>query len=118
MPSAPGIPDAWPQLLSRDQLCAYLGGLSWDTVKRILPVAPLDLGANVLRYRRPDIDAWLDRCPLKGPRLPRGETSAHDAAPSPGETDEAPIGEDLRVVAMDRVRRRALKGGSGCQRTA
>lgn len=106
-----GIPEAWPQLLSREQLCAYLGGLSWDTVKKILPVAPLDLGANVLRYRKPDIDVWVQHLPLKSlTSLQPSATSGQDA---PEATPEH--GLDHRSAALERVRRRAGKGQSGCR---
>lgn len=107
-----GIPEAWPQLLSREQLCAYLGGLSWDTVKKILPVAPIDLGANVLRYRRPEIDSWIERCPAKGPRLPDAGSSTHDAAPRPGVVEAEDPGPDVRTRSLDRVRRRTQRGPS------
>lgn len=107
-----GIPEAWPQLLSREQLCAYLGGLSWDTVKKILPVAPLDLGANVLRYRKPDIDVWVEHLPLKSlTGLQPSRTSGQDA---PEVTPDD--GLDQKSAALERVRRRAGKGQSGCRK--
>lgn len=100
--TTPGIPESWPLLLTKDQLCAYLGGLSWDTVRKIMPVAPLELGANVLRYRRPDVDAWVARCPQKAPRLPEADGLPHGDAPA--ETVE--LGDDRTVTSLDRVRRR------------
>jgi hypothetical protein len=102
MMTTPGIPESWPLLLTKEQLCAYLGDLSWDTVKKIMPVAPLDLGANVLRYRRPDVDNWIARCPHKTPRLPQGDSVPHGDPP----VETAEPGEERRVTSLDKVRRR------------
>lgn len=112
------IPEAWPLLLTREQLCAYLGGLSWETVKKVLTVAPVDLGANVLRYRRPEIDAWVDTRPARGERvLPDG------AAAGQGEANDAvaavpTFGDDRKIASLDRVRARAEKGSGGWKKTA
>jgi hypothetical protein len=62
---AGGIPDAWPALMTREQVCAYLS-IGAATFAKICPVAPLDLGANVLRWSRVQIDAWVAKVP---PRL-------------------------------------------------
>jgi len=59
MIAADGIPEAWPALLSREQLCAYAGGISDTTLRKVCPVPAVDLGANVLKYRRAEVDAWL-----------------------------------------------------------
>lgn len=59
------IPAAWPLLLNKEQLCAYLG-VCERTLSKICPVAPLDLGANVVRYDRRQIDAWVERLPARG----------------------------------------------------
>lgn len=109
------IPEAWPQLLSREQLCAYLGGLSWDTVKKILPVAPLDLGANVLRYSRPEIDAWVGSLRPREPKVLKDSVpDGEDVAPAEAVT---PLGDDSRVTSLDRARRRALQGPSRWAKT-
>jgi len=64
-----GVPEAWPALLSREQLRAYLGGICDATLRKICPVAPIDLGANVLRYRKADVDRWLEARPQRTLRL-------------------------------------------------
>lgn len=110
MKAAVDIP-AWPLLLTREQLCAYLGGLSWSTLAKVLPVAPLDLGANVLRYSRPEIDAWAASLP---PRLPKAlQGDGHESQPRASEADAA-AGDladqpDTRPsAAVERARKRAL----------
>lgn len=110
MKAAADIP-AWPLLLTREQLCAYLGGLSWPTLAKVLPVAPLDLGANVLRYSRPEIDAWAASLP---PRLPKAlQGDGHESQPRASEADAA-TGDladqpDTRPsAAVERARKRAL----------
>ena len=94
-----GVPDAWPALLTREQLCAYLGGMSDPTVRKICPVAAVDLGANVLRYRRSEIDEWLGRLRARGLRAaPEGEQDAPSAA------NDAPAG----MTPAERARARAV----------
>lgn len=83
-------------MLSRDQLCNYLG-VSWSTLKSILTVPPVDLGAKVIRYRRDQIDEWVkSRPPLQG-RMP---STLQALAPEPA----AP---DARLRALERARERA-----------
>ena len=107
---AQGIPDAWPLLLSRDQACAYLG-VSASTLFRVCPVAPVDLGANVLRYHRPEIDAWVATLP---PRLPKHLQADNDHSNDEPRPDDHP--EDRRQSAVERARQRAL-GGPSCKRS-
>lgn len=93
------IPDAWPALLTREQLCAYLGGMADPTVRKICPVAAVDLGANVLRYRRSEIDAWLGTLHHRGLRVaPDGEQDAPTVA------NDAPAG----MTPAERARARAM----------
>ncbi len=102
--TAPGaIPEAWPLLLTREQLCAYLGGISAPTLGRICPVAPLDLGVHLLRYDRRQIDAWIAGLP---PRLPRGDGTSQDAPPAP-DLDAA---ESRTDSAIERAAARAKEG--------
>lgn len=96
--SEAGVPDAWPALLSRDQLRAYLGGLCDATLRKICPVAPIELGVNVLRYRRVDVDRWLDARPQRGLRVT--EDPAQDAPPA---------ANDRPKSAVERARARAGK---------
>ena len=92
-----GVPEAWPALLSREQLRAYLGGIADATLRKICPVPAIDLGANVLRYRRGDVDAWLQACPA---RLPSAEGRGQDTAPP---------ANDRPLSAVERARARAGK---------
>lgn len=106
------VPETWPTLLSRDQLCAYIG-VSADTLTRICPVRPLDLGASVVRWSRLQIDDWVPTLP---PRLmvahqPSGDTDHVEPANS---LDE--VAETRAEAALDRVRARA--GGSKWHKTA
>lgn len=95
------VPETWPTLLSRDQLCAYLG-VSADTITRICPVRPLDLGANLVRYSRGQIDEWVATLPprLMGAHRLRSTTAATES----GADD---IAETRAEAALDRVRARA-----------
>jgi len=98
------VPDAWPALLSREQLRAYLGGICDATLRKVCPVAPLDLGANVVRYRRRDVDAWLDRLPERV--LRRLLAGAQDSA-QPESAAAANDPPDRPLSAVDRARARA-----------
>jgi hypothetical protein len=90
------IPDAWPALLSQDVLSAY-AGMSKETLGGILTVRPLDLGARCVRYRRTDIDAWLETLPQ------RGETPA---STSPSDSQDSPQSGSRTDDALERVRAR------------
>jgi hypothetical protein len=70
------IPDAWPLLLSKQQVCAYLG-ISAGTLVRVCPIPPVDLGANVVRYNRLQIEAWANALP---PRLREAQRASPEAA--------------------------------------
>ncbi|WP_292038663.1 MULTISPECIES: hypothetical protein [unclassified Brevundimonas] len=104
--AAPGhhryIPDSWPALLSKDQLRAYVGGMSEETLSKVCPVAPVDLGANLLRYPRHLVDAWIAE--LK-PRVGGFKRLPHQPTELP---DEPPIvANDHAAQALERVRSRA-----------
>ena len=90
------IPDAWPAVLSQDVLSAYTG-MSKETLGGILTVRPLDLGARCVRYRRSDIDAWLETLPQ------RGETHA---PPSPPDAQDGLQSGSRTEDALERVRAR------------
>jgi hypothetical protein len=95
-----GVPEAWPALLSREQLRAYLGGICDDTLRKVCPVAAVDLGANVLRYRKGDVDAWLAGLKARGLK-----------PPAPGDDDggsPAPA-NDRQTAALERMRARLGK---------
>lgn len=92
------VPEAWPILLTREQLCAYLGGLSDVTLRKVCPVPAVDLGANVLRYHRAHVDAWVDGL---GPRGLRVRTENEQDAPAAA--NDAPAG----MTPAERARARA-----------
>lgn len=110
------VPEAWPQLLSREQLCAYLGGLSWDTIKKVLPVAPLDLGANVYRYARPEVDAWIARLPPRLPKALQPDGEGRQGEPPAAHADLKTV--DRPSAAALRARERAARGPKSCRRSA
>lgn len=107
------IPEAWPALLSRDQLRAYVGGMSDETLSKVCPVAPVELGANLLRYPRDQVDRWvagLQPRPgglRKSPPAPKVEPTEQDAPA--GASDHA-------ARALERIRARA-KGSRRCRTT-
>jgi hypothetical protein len=108
--AAADVPEAWPKLLTREQLCAYLGHICAATLAKVCPVPPVDLGANVVRWNRAQIDAWLDGLP---PRLPRGEGASQDA-PTPAAIEAAVIEpNDRRLTAVEKARARALGRTAG-----
>lgn len=101
------VPEAWPALLSREQLCSYIG-VSPTTLTRVCPVRPLDLGANLVRYSRAQIDEWVATIP---PRLMAARRTEDGAV---AVLDE---GSDSRgEAALERVRARA--GGAKWRKTA
>lgn len=110
------VPETWPTLLSRDQLCAYVG-VAAATITKVCPVRPLDMGANLVRYSRAQIDEWVATLP---PRLmvtekqhgntdDERDTQAHNSA-------AAEIAESRIEAALNRVRARA--GGPKCRKKA
>ncbi|WP_426038204.1 hypothetical protein [Brevundimonas sp. DC300-4] len=70
----------WPLMLNRSEICEYLGA-SWRTLKNVLTVRPVDMGANMIRYNRRQIDAWAASRPPMGPGSIDQDTPSadHDA---------------------------------------
>ena len=104
----------WPLLLNRDELCEYLGA-SWRTLKNVLTVRPVDMGANVIRYSRVQIDDWVATLP---PRFlaSKNQNRADDEAGAKAEHAEEGDNAESRIeAALDRVRARA--GGSKWRKT-
>jgi predicted DNA-binding transcriptional regulator AlpA len=95
------IPEAWPLLMSRQQVCAFLG-MSADTLKQVLPVPALALGAKLLRWRRTDIDEWAAGLPA---RLPVG-AAATETPPPPARQI---AGDERRFNALERASQRASR---------
>ena len=104
------VPETWPTLLSRNQLCAYIG-VGAETITRICPVRPLDLGANLVRDSRRQIDDWVATLP---PRLMVAQHVRGDPAEAPSVQEEEV--ENRAEAALERVRARA--DGAKWRRTA
>lgn len=56
------IPDAWPLLMTRTEVCEYLE-IPPERFFEICPIPPVDLGANVTRYHRWQIWEWANAMP-------------------------------------------------------
>ncbi len=106
------VPQAWPRLLTREQLCAYLGGVSESTVVRICTVPPIQLGVSLLRYDRQAIDAWIDSLP---PRLLHVVATSQDAAEPAADRPPEPAASRT-LSAVDRARARAE--GKPCRKAS
>jgi hypothetical protein len=87
-------------LLTREQLRTYLGGVSDETLLRICPVAPLELGVRLVRWNRRQIDEWLDALPA---RQSGGWPSANENS-----ADAASAATNPRT-AIERARARAAR---------
>lgn len=105
----------WPLLLSRSELCEYLG-VSWRTLKNVLTVRPVDMGANVVRYNRDQIDEWVATLPPRLMASKKNDGVDGDAGTSTEDAVESDIAESRVEAALDRVRARA--GGSKWRKTA
>lgn len=88
-------PMAWPSLLTKEQLARYLE-MSWSTIIKVCPVAPIDVGANLIRYSRSQIDEWVSTLPVRGPN---GRLATIRRAGPP--LDARPA--DLRLEALNKV---------------
>jgi hypothetical protein len=94
------IPDAWPALMTRDMVAAYTM-MSMSTLLKVCPVAPVDLGAGIVRYRRDDLDAWIKTLL---PRLPKYAKAAQDGVENPD-----PTADERRATSLERARQRVRK---------
>jgi hypothetical protein len=104
---------AWPMLLTRQQACMFLGGIAEGTFLKVCPVRPVEIGANVVRYRRPDLEAWVDGLEH---RLPRGGSSSEVVAPGAA-AEPPPVSRPN--AAVQRALERAQRGSGGqCRRSA
>lgn len=93
----------WPALLSSEQLCDYLD-ISLSTLPKVCPVQPVDLGVNVLRWRRAEIDRWLASL------LPRSLSSRSrhgDKSSVPALLEVTPGPEERRAAVLERARKAA-----------
>lgn len=109
------IPDQWPLFLTKEQLCVYLGGMDERTLSKILPVQPLDLGANILRWHRQQVDEWAASL---SPRLPKSMKASNDAVPAPQEPEDEDLGLTAAEIALRRAQKRAAGGRGKCRKRA
>lgn len=99
----PAAIQVWPPLLmTREQLCDYLQ-MSWSSVSKSCPVAPLDVGVNVVRYSRLQIEDWIASLPPRDKRGGQAPVPAGSASPAPEEPD------DPRLAALEMARARSAK---------
>ncbi len=76
------LPD-WPALMDADTAALYCCGISVATFKafaNLHGVKPIDMGLRLLRYRRRDLDALIDRLPARGEPSTRVELPIADAS--------------------------------------
>lgn len=109
------IPDQWPLFLTKEQLCAYLGGMDERTLSKILPVQPLDLGANILRWHRQQVDEWAAGL---APRLPKSMKASNYVTPAPQPVDDEELGMTAAEIALKRAQKRAAGGKVKCRKRA
>lgn len=95
------VPMAWPLLLTKEQMSAYLA-LSWSTIAKVCTVAPVDIGANVIRYNRLEVDEWVAGLPSRTIKR-----SAPAAAMQPADEDH-----QRRQSALDKIRARTQRARS------
>ncbi|EGF93068.1 hypothetical protein ABI_15080 [Asticcacaulis biprosthecium C19] len=88
-------------LMTLEQACAYLGGMDDRTFRKVCPVQPVEMAANLLRYRRPDIDDWTATLT---PRLKTPTPAVNDSVPTDETTLETP--EIRRESSIERVKAR------------
>lgn len=115
-----GIPEAWPLLLSREQLRAYLGGIGDATLRKVCPIAPVDLGANVLRYYRAEVDAWVAGLSHRGLRAAIEAAQDAPAALTVNVSSEPQVAASVhreQITPADRARARA-NGGQRWKKSA
>jgi hypothetical protein len=94
----------WPNMMRIETACAYLDNMDPRTFRKICGVRPVALAANVLRYRRADLDAWSAALPVEGGPSPVADDSHRPA-------NQATVPEPPKSAAqgLENVRRRAAK---------
>lgn len=88
----------WPLMLNRAEVCEYLGA-SWRTLKNVLTVRPVDMGANMIRYNREELKTWAASRPPKG-LVQVGHDKPHTDQDAP---------DDTTAAALARARDRGCK---------
>lgn len=75
--------------------------LSWSTIAKVCTVAPVDIGANVIRYNRLEVDEWVSGLPSKTIKR-----SAPAAGMRPQTADDD---SQRRQTALDKIRARTQR---------
>lgn len=75
--------------------------LSWSTIAKVCTVAPVDIGANVIRYNRLEVDEWVSGLPSKTIKR-----SALAAGMQPQTADDD---SQRRQAALDKIRARTQR---------
>lgn len=75
--------------------------LSWSTIAKVCTVAPVDIGANVIRYNRLEVDEWVSGLPSKTIKR-----SAPAAGMQPPTADDD---SQRRQAALDKIRARTQR---------
>lgn len=98
---------AWPLLLTREQVCAYLG-VSPVTFRKVCPVPAVALGAAVTRWNRNQIDEWVNSLPPKSAGKPDPAAEAarpYDVAREASEARRQASINKIRERTRDRFHR-------------
>lgn len=82
--------DRWPALMLKETAAEYCD-MSAQQFDRQCHVAPVDQGWRGLRWKRRDLDQWIEAMPTKA----RKQSGALDA-PEPANTDEPPLSAEER----------------------
>lgn len=92
--------ERWPGLMLRETAAAYCD-MTPDQFDRQCPVAPVDQGWRGLRWKRSQLDRWIENLPEK-PR--RRAAAIDDQAAGPSHTPEPPItADERRKAALERL---------------
>jgi len=101
--ATPATIQGWPLLLTREQLCDYLQ-VSWSSLSKRCPVPPIELGVNVVRYSRLQIDDWIASLP------PRDKEGGREVPVLAGIANPAPEElPDARLAALQMARERSAR---------
>lgn len=91
---------AWPALLTTEFACAYtsLSEVSFRLLARKMKIHPVECaGLAVVRWRRTDLDALIDRLPPRGAEMPAEGAVANTTDPA----------QDAAQAALQRAEKRA-----------
>lgn len=92
----------WPALMAAATAAEYLS-MSADTFNRICRVQPVDLPFSGVRWRRKDLDAWIEGLPTRERKTRKAPERTPLDIPPPKQTPE-----ERRARALSKV------AGRGC----